>query len=281
MRYDDLFVETKPQDPWADATFALNKDAVEALRNGPIPGDDDLESAVALVRLLREEFTGFGTDGSQSLSNALVALVVRASRSVSERLGVPFALPWRDFNTFHSFWSANGGYGSWAARRAIVQTYLGPVEDELERMEDAQIQGTVASPVTDAALLGWPAVDEELRELKRRFRTASTPQDYRDVGNRAVAVLEALSRTLYEPGRHLRQGETEPAVDKTKIRLGRFVEDSLLGPENAALRGLVRQAIEFAQSVKHSNTPTRREAGVAADAVILVANLLRRVEQPD
>jgi hypothetical protein len=37
--------------------------------------------------------------------------------------------------------------------------------------------------------------------------------------------------------------------------------------------------IELAHSVKHSSNPTRREAGIAADAVILLTNILRRVDQ--
>src|SRR5207244_2280854 len=126
---------------------------------------------------------------------------------------------------------------------------------------------------------GWAAVDEELRELRLRFQSARSPQDYRDVGNRAVGVLEALSRTVYDPGRHLRQGETEPAHDKTKQRLERYVEDSLAGPSNDNIRGVARKVIELAHEVKHSTTPTRREAGIAADSVIMLANILRRVDQ--
>jgi hypothetical protein len=42
--------------------------------------------------------------------------------------------------------------------------------------------------------------------------------------------------------------------------------------DNAALRRLARAAIEFAQHV--STTPTRREAGIALDAVIQLADLL-------
>jgi len=32
--------------------------------------------------------------------------------------------------------------------------------------------------------------------------------------------------------------------------------------------------------VKHRTTPTRRDAGIAADAVILLANILRRLAEP-
>jgi len=53
------------------------------------------------------------------------------------------------------------------------------------------------------------------------------------------------------------------------------------GPDNAAIRKLANDTIEMAQHVKHSATPTRREAGVAADAVIQLANILRRLDEPD
>jgi hypothetical protein len=74
-------------------------------------------------------------------------------------------------------------------------------------------------------------------------------------------------------------GEDEPPVAKTKIRIDRYIEDTVKGPENAELRKLAKSAIEFAQRVKHSPTSTRRDAGVAADTVILLANILRRLDE--
>ncbi|WP_410659527.1 hypothetical protein [Amycolatopsis sp. lyj-112] len=46
------------------------------------------------------------------------------------------------------------------------------------------------------------------------------------------------------------------------------------------MRKLARSAIEFAQLVKHHDTTTRRDVGVAADTVILLANILRRLQEP-
>ena len=70
-----------------------------------------------------------------------------------------------------------------------------------------------------------------------------------------------------------------PRLTKTKQRLGRYIEDSVPGRSNAEIRGLAVKAIELAQSVKHRQTPTRRDADIAADAVVLVDNTLRRLEQ--
>jgi len=65
----------------------------------------------------------------------------------------------------------------------------------------------------------------------------------RAIGGHCVGVLEAVSRTVYDPAKHLYEGETAPAPDKTKQRLGRYVEVALPGATNVELRGLVTKAI--------------------------------------
>lgn len=126
--------------------------------------------------------------------------------------------------------------------------------------------------------LGWPAVDTEIGESRRHFRSASTPQDYRTVGNDCVHRLEALSRQVYDHARHTPTGEEEPPVAKTKLRLERYVEAQLPGAGNAEMRKFARAATELAQAVKHGGAPSRTEAGIAADAVIMLANMLRRLD---
>ena len=53
-------------------------------------------------------------------------------------------------------------------------------------------------------------------------------------------------------------------MDKTKQRIGRYIEGTLAGPGNEEIRGLANKAIELAHHVKHSPTSTRREAGICA-----------------
>lgn len=187
--------------------------------------------------------------------------------------------PWRDFESFKTHWIRNDCSGSWQARRVLLEEFFGPVQQQLDRLEEAQFRAVNAEAVSPHTKTGWPKVDTELTELRRRFRTAATTQDYRDTGNRAVAVLEAVSRAVYDPAVHVREGETVLSPDKTKLRISRYVEDSLAGKDNEAIRGVVVKTIELAHSVKHSTEPTRREAGIAADAVIMLANILRRVDQ--
>jgi hypothetical protein len=132
-------------------------------------------------------------------------------------------------------------------------------------------------PISPRGRLDWPEVDEEIRELRRRFETATTQQDYRAIGVGCIGVLEALGSVVYDPAVHLREGEEIPPRDKTKQRIGRFAETAL--PDDAEVRRVVNAVIELAQKVKHNPTPTRQQAGIAADSVIMLANILRRLHE--
>lgn len=282
MNPDDFFEEIESVSPWtnsATTSTKLRRDLLNELRAGPVAHVDDLDAAIALTHLVWDDLIAFGTSGGNTLDDKEIALAQRALTATLARIGIALSFPWRDFSTFKAHWVRNGCYNSWQARRDLLNELFAPVQAELDRQEDAQFRVVNAEAVSPHTKTGWPKVDEELTELRRRFRTAATTQDYRDTGNRAVAVLEAISRTVYDPAVHVRDGETELSPDKTKLRISRYVEDSLAGKGNEAIRGIVVKTIELAHSVKHSAAPTRREAGIAADAVIMLANILRRVDQ--
>jgi hypothetical protein len=193
------------------------------------------------------------------------------------------SFPAQRFSGGVRFWERNGSGGRLAgsARRG---SQTRPLADLGRRHTTAAFCGAVINPGRASQprpVTGWARIDEELAELCRHFQIACSEQDYRNVGNDCVIVAEALSRQVYDPDVHLRQSEDEPPPAKTKIRIERYIEDTAPGPDNADLRKLARAAIEFAQRVKHSATSSRREAGIAADTVILLANILRRLEEPE
>jgi hypothetical protein len=259
----------------------LNMDLLAQLRKGPLLGKDDADAGVALARLVHDELEAFGTDGRQIVTDAGMSLALLALSSVVDRMNLPpFKPPFRDLRSFKAYWLREKAWGSWAARRMLLEQIFGPLHDALADAESRALASTLAEPVSPHPRTGWGAVDTEIGELRRHFRSASTPQDYRAVGNDSVAVIEGISRAAYDPARHLRPGETEPPVDKTKLRLERVIEDALPGSDNEFYRKLARAAIEVAQAVKHSTTPTRGEAGIAADSVILLANIMRRIAEP-
>lgn len=281
MHLDDLFASTAPgPDPWSAPVEEPKMDVIRKLVAGALTGDDDLATAAALASLVHSELEEFGTAAqNQRLDGDQIATAQRALRATLARHGINLNLPWRDFTGFRSYWINRGasGTGGWQARRDILNKFFGPVFRELDRLEDAAFASAVAEGVSPASGTGWPAVDAALAEVRTRFRSAVTSADYQDVGRRCVAVMEALSGTVYDPARHLRDGETEPPVSKTHMRITRYVEDALAGAGNLEVRALVRKAAELAEAVKHRPGGTRRDAGIAADSVILLANVLRRI----
>lgn len=253
---------------------------LEGLRSNALPNLSDLEVAVPLATLLHDELERYGTDGSQVLAEAGMRTSLLALKAVIARLNLTnIEIPFRDFGSFRTYWSRNNAYGSWQARRNLLSDIFGPIHEQLAARENASRAASLAEPVSSHLNVGWPEIDEEVDELRRHFRNAQTAQDYRAVGLDCIAVTEALSAKVYEASRHLRDGELEPPISNTKQRLERFVEVEAQGADNAALRKLARAVIEFSQQVKHSGTPTRMEAGIAADGVILLANMLRRLDE--
>jgi hypothetical protein len=285
MRPADFFITNKT-DGSAESFLAalapprLDEELLDDLRRGPVAGREDIEVAVPLARLVHDELQKYGTGGGAQLDDDQMREALLALRATVHRLGInDFDVPFHDFSSFRTWWVANGAYNSWQARRDQLAVIFDSLHDRLADMEQEALTSSLAEPISPHARTGWSSVDTEISELRRHFLNARTPQDYRNVGQDCVAVIEALSRTVYDAARHLRDGEEEPPVGSTKDRLDRFVEDAAPGSDNAALRRLARAVIDLAQHIKHSTTPTRREAGIAADAAIQLANLLRRLDE--
>ena len=273
---EDLFVDA---DDILSASTSLNIDLLQQIRGNVNVGHSDIELAVALVRLIHDELQRYGTDGSNRMDENEIRVALRTASALLERLGIELHLPFRDFGGFRGFWNNNDGHGSWQARRDILHDLFDDIHDRLALLEDGEIGAALARPATSHSGTGWPRVDTEINELRRHFQGARTEQDYRNVGNDCVAVTERLSEQVYNAAVHLRDGEEEPPVAKTKQRIERFVEDAAPGPDRAAVRKVARAVVELAQAIKHQSAPTRRDAGIAADSVIQLANILRRLDE--
>lgn len=283
MQSHEFFIEddTAPADGWGAARPTFDTDLMAQLARGPLPGDDDLATAISLARLTHQEYQAFGTNGSQQWTDEDSRIALRALRLVLDRHGIEFRPPWRDFESFRSHWIAVGasGTGGWQARRDILSEWFGPVLETLEEAEEKGFRAELAQPISPRTKTGWERVDDEIDQLRLRFRSAATTQDYKDVGNRCVGVLEALSATVYDPAKHCPEGMAEPPVDKTDIRIGGYLDERLPGKSNEELRGLAKKASALAHKVKHSSSADRTRAGIAADAVILIGNMLRRLAE--
>lgn len=280
MRFVDLFEEEfGPPGSWTAShpSRTVRMDLVLQLASGPIPGDDAVETAIALTQLVRGQYQAYGTDRSQQLDDVESREAIRSLRAVLRRLSVAFDPPWSDFPSFRTYWLAHEGRDSWQARRDMLAEQFEPVLEALERAQDQAFVNELTRGVSPRKELGWPLVDDQIEQLRHRFATASTPVDYKDVGNRCVGVLEALSALVYEPDLDCPAGAQPPPADKTDLRIGAYIDRRLPGSANEELRGLVKKTSALSHKMKHSPRADRTATGIAADAVILLANILRRL----
>lgn len=280
LRADDFFETAEGTPPLYLETHTFRSDFALNLIAGKVEGISDLESADVTVRLLHSELERYGTSGGNRIQqDSDVELLFRLARAACKRLAIEFPrLPFRTFNGFYTFWKKEGMSGSYAARRNYLEDVFHPIEDGIDGLQLRALDENLAEPISPWLRTGWPTVDREISDLRQRFDAARSPQDYAAVGTACVRILEAIGDAAFEPKKHLLPGETVvPPRDKTKDRLGRVVLVALSGSEAEEIRGLVNAAVKVAHRVKHKATPSRREAGMAADAVILVANLVRRL----
>lgn len=278
----DFFVlKHGPNDPpWDPPTREeIDSERLDALIAGPNAEYSDLDAAIALMDLVRDDLQLSGTSGGERLTDDDMRRAVRALERTSDRAGQKFKLPFRDHTAWRSYWIRNDASGSWQARRDLLRDLFEESYAVMLAAQDRAIASTLADPVSPHPRLGWPGIDAEIEELHRHFREARTPQDYRGLGNDCVHITEALSREVYNHAEHTPEGEEEPPAAKTKVRLDRYIDARLPGRENAELRKYARSTIELAQAVKHSGTPSRTEAGILADAIIALANMLRRLDE--
>ncbi|MEV6133075.1 hypothetical protein AB0M05_40855 [Streptomyces violaceusniger] len=116
---------------------------MESLRFGPLPDHPDLEVAVALTRLLHEDFVARGTRHDERMNDDEVVLAVKAHRAVLERLGLkPPRLPFRHHSGFYDYWCKNdmSGGGGWQARRECIEGLLGPTRQALEDLQEIEYE---------------------------------------------------------------------------------------------------------------------------------------------
>ena len=280
----DFWVQEDRTDPWGlTNSEVVHTERLTGLIAAGDPQHSDIDVTLALMDLVRDDFQHSGTDGSGSgrIADGDMRVAVRALERTSERAGFPFKLPFRDHASWKSYWIRKGaaGTGGWQARRDLLSDMFDEPYAGLMAAQDRSLDSTLAEAVSPLERVGWHEIDTAIGELRRHFRTSTTAQDYKAVGLDCVTITEALSRQVYDHSKHTPEGEAEPPEGKTKVRLERYVEERLPGADSVEMRRLARAAIELAEAVKHGRAPTRTKAGVAADAVILLANLLRRIHE--
>lgn len=122
---------------------ALDRDRLMRLLEAADPVEPDLDVALALMDLVRDDLTASGTGGGESLSDLDLRLAIRVPSRVADRAGYEFKLPFRDHTSWRAWWNRNDGYGSWQARRELLGGLFDETYARLIAAQDKALDATL------------------------------------------------------------------------------------------------------------------------------------------
>jgi Abortive infection C-terminus len=159
--------------------------------------------------LIWAELEAFGTSGGNECDDKEIAGDIRTLEAVTRRLGIPLELPFRDFARFRTYWLRNEGYGSWQARRDIVEGLLEPTRKELETLE-LRLAGPKIKEELLSALRDPVAIRDQLSRLQR-----TAESDPALAIGTAKELIESTAKTvLQERGLEVNDKDDLPALVK-------------------------------------------------------------------
>jgi hypothetical protein len=237
----------------------------------------DADAAEELIGWMKRTMTNVATGDRIDDSNDDYVLRFRALRAVLKRLGMKNPNPHQDLWAFYRYWSEND-LGTYASRRSYVADLYEEVQEHLDEVTYDELLEPVAGRPT-----GWPEVDRMVSRLRSDYQAARDATAYKAIGLQIVTLLQGVGRLVFDPERHQPDREVKVSPDDAKRRIGLFVDSVTQGrgSTGAQIRKLSGAAVQLAESIKHSADPDRIETGIAADAAIAVANLVRRVSELD
>lgn len=183
------------------------------------------------------------------------------------RRGLVDPNPHGDLWAWYGHWSANlPGY---ASRRAYMSEMYQPLLDAIDHLDDRALGGDLQDPLT-----GWDRVDTQVSQLRERFASADTAEDYQAVGLLCRDVMISLADATFED-EHVPDGEQAPGPADAKRRLGFTVEAKAPGSSARELRAVLKANFDLANKVQHARAATLNDAATVAEATVASVNLMR------
>lgn len=263
--------------------FNLRQSVVLDLIKHPLEGVDEFELAATLVETIQVELIAYLRSSLQRISGQVeMQLLFRSVTSVCARLRVPFpSLGFMDFRSLNVYFRDNHPSADTQEKIHLVEALFAPVSADIYAAAVKSDFVDLMHPVTPHSGTGWRDIDREIEEMKTSFRVARTAQAHTGIGNTCVRIIQLLCDVTFDPDRHKADPAKRYNRSDTKDRLEAVIEIELPGPSNAALRKYCRSLVELSQDTKHATTPNRQQAGMSADGVIALANMLRRIVPVD
>lgn len=184
------------------------------------------------------------------------------------RRGLADPNPHGDLWAWYGYWSENlAGYGP---RRAYISELYQPLLDALDHLDARNLGAELQEATT-----GWDRVDLQLSQLRERFATARTVEDFQAIGLLCRDVFISLAEATFDAGEHLPDAAELPGAADAKARLGLTVDAVAGGASNRELRAVLKASFDLANKVQHARAGTLSEAAIVAESTVASVNIMR------
>lgn len=131
----DFFLEVDPF-PLEPSEPVFDEQLMEQIVRETPAGCTEVEVAVTVLHLVREDLALASGDGGDLLDDAQMALAIRALEKATKRTAASLVLPFSDHSGWWR-WSAERGADDADSRRALLSTLFDATREALQSLEQA------------------------------------------------------------------------------------------------------------------------------------------------
>lgn len=225
------------------------------------------EELIQKVEGLRNVMVSVATGGARinEVNESYQREYRRVDRELRRR-NIENPIKYADLWEWYGRWSS-GDLPSYASRRSFLAELFNPL---LERLRDVAA-GRVGEAVEPT---GWPRVDRNVDELRRRLAEATTEEQYQAVGLLCREALISLGQAVYDPDDHESPDGVEPSDTDARRMLEAYIAAELGGRQNQETRRLAQAALRLALALQHHRTAGFRQAAMCVEATTTMVNLI-------
>ncbi len=178
------------------------------------------------------------------------------------RRGIKNPLPFGSLWDWYGRWSS-GDMPTYKSRRLFISELFNPLISKISTGEVEELEPT-----------GWARVDRTVGELRDRFESANTEEQFQVVGLLCREALISLAQAVYIAGQHPTLNGVAPSLTDAKRMLEAYIATELGGGVNGEARKHARSALALALSLQHKRTAGFRDAAMCVEATTSVINII-------
>ena len=191
--------------------------------------------------------------------------LLRAQLATSLKpFGVDISKIYTDLWAWYSVWSTN--LPNYQGRRDHVTSLINEVTEAVKSL--------VEDNLNEVEETGWAKVDRGIREIKIRFREASTEEQFNAVGVLCRETLTNVAQAVFDPEIHAKYSDIPPSPTDSKRMIDCYFSHELSGNDNENLRRFAKNAINLANELTHRRTINRRDASICVNATFSTINII-------